>query len=41
MGHRASAGLRFRVLKGGRVQMTPSVHDVDARLRGRVLHVMS
>jgi hypothetical protein len=41
MGHRGSAGLRFRVLKGGRVQMTPSVHDVNARLRGRVLHVMS
>jgi hypothetical protein len=31
----------FRVHKRGRVQMTPSVHDVDARLRGRVLYVMS
>ena len=27
--------------KGGRVQMTPGVYDLDARLRGRALHVMS
>lgn len=26
---------------GGRVQMTPSVHELDARLRGRALYVMS
>ena len=39
--HRAAVGRQFRVHKGGRVQMTSSVHDVDARLRGRVLYVMS
>src|SRR6266404_9699531 len=27
--------------KGGRVQMTPSVYDLDARLRGRAVYVMS
>ena len=27
--------------KGGRVQMTPSVYDLDARLRGRALAVMA
>lgn len=27
--------------KGGRVQMTPGVYELDARLRGRALHVMS
>jgi len=26
---------------GGRVQMTPSVHELDARLRGRALYAMS
>jgi Protein of unknown function (DUF3768) len=33
---------RFRTtFKGGRVQMTPSIYDLDARLRGRALYVMS
>ena len=33
---------QFRTtFKGGRVQMTPSVYDLDARLRGRALYVMS
>jgi hypothetical protein len=27
--------------KGGRVQMTPGVYDLDARLRGRALTAMS
>jgi len=27
--------------QGGRVQMTPSVYDLDARLRGRALAVMA
>jgi uncharacterized protein DUF3768 len=27
--------------KGGRVQMTPGVYDLDVRLRGRALSVMS
>jgi hypothetical protein len=27
--------------KGGRVQMTPSVYDLDARLRGRAVYVLS
>lgn len=27
--------------KGGRVQMTPGVYDLDARLRGRALSVMA
>jgi len=27
--------------KGGRVQMTPSVYDLDARLRGRAFAVMA
>jgi hypothetical protein len=27
--------------KGGRVQMTPGVFELDARLRGRALYVMS
>ncbi len=27
--------------KGGRVQMTPSVYDLDARLRGRAFSVMA
>ncbi len=27
--------------RGGRVQMTPGVYGLDARLRGRALHVMS
>jgi hypothetical protein len=27
--------------KGGRVQMTPSVYDLDDRLRGRALSVMA
>jgi len=27
--------------KGGRVQMTPGVYELDARLRGRALYVMS
>ena len=27
--------------KGGRVQMTRGVYDLDAQLRGRALHVMS
>jgi hypothetical protein len=27
--------------KGGRVQMTPSVYDLDARLRGRAVYVVS
>lgn len=27
--------------KGGRVQMTPSVYDLDARLRGRALYALS
>jgi hypothetical protein len=27
--------------KGGRVQMTPSVYDLDPRLRGRALSVMA
>lgn len=27
--------------KGGRVQMTPGVYDLDPRLRGRALYVMS
>jgi hypothetical protein len=27
--------------KGGRVQMTPSVYDLDERLRGRALAVMT
>jgi hypothetical protein len=33
---------QFRTtFKGGRVQMTPSVYDLEARLRGRALYVMS
>jgi hypothetical protein len=33
---------QFRTtFKGGRVQMPPSVYDLDARLRGRALYVMS
>jgi len=33
---------QFRTtFKGGRVQMTPSVYDLDARLRGRAVYVMS
>jgi hypothetical protein len=33
---------RFRAtFKGGRVQVTPSVYDLDARLRGRALYVVS
>jgi Protein of unknown function (DUF3768) len=27
--------------KGGRVQMTPGVYELDDRLRGRALHVLS
>jgi hypothetical protein len=27
--------------KGGRVQMTPGVYDLDSRLRGRALYVLS
>jgi len=27
--------------KGGRVQMTPGVYDLDARLRGRALYLLS
>jgi Protein of unknown function (DUF3768) len=27
--------------KGGRVQMTPSVYELDARLRGRAMYAMS
>lgn len=27
--------------KGGRVQMTPSVYDLEARLRGRAVYVLS
>jgi hypothetical protein len=27
--------------KSGRVQMTPSIYDLDARLRGRALYVLS
>ena len=33
---------QFRTtFKGGRVQMTPSVYDLDARLRGRAVYAMS
>jgi Protein of unknown function (DUF3768) len=33
---------QFRTtFKGGRVQMTPSVYDLDARLRGRAVYVVS
>jgi Protein of unknown function (DUF3768) len=33
---------QFRAtFKGGRVQVTPSVYDLDARLRGRALYVVS
>jgi Protein of unknown function (DUF3768) len=33
---------QFRsTFKGGRVQMTPSVYELDARLRGRAAHVVS
>jgi hypothetical protein len=32
--------LRMR-FKGGRVQMTPGVYELDARLRGRALYVLS
>ena len=35
--HRACGGPAISRAQGERVQMTPSVHDVDARLRGRVL----
>jgi hypothetical protein len=33
---------QFRTtFKSGRVQMTPSIYDLDARLRGRALYVLS
>jgi len=33
---------QFRTtFKGGRVQMTPNVYDLDARLRGRAVYVVS
>jgi hypothetical protein len=33
---------QFRTtFKGGRVQMTPSVYDLDTRLRGRAVYAMS
>jgi hypothetical protein len=50
-GDRSSADRRVKIIelndqlrmtfKGGRVQMTPSVYDLDARLRGRALCLLS